>query len=103
MIIPFLKLIVERFRDDPEAPPALYIGDSVLGKISSTDTDTENLGMLVRAGLGTRCVVISMPSYTPFHMANYARFLKSLPLRSNVVSFPFGTHCLLSKTRCVLF
>ena len=34
MIIPFLKLIVERFRDNPEAPPALYIGDSVLGKVS---------------------------------------------------------------------
>ena len=79
MIIPFLKLIVELFHDDSEHPSALYGGDSVLGKVSNWSTDIVKLGMLVRARLGTRCVVISMPSYMPVHMADYTRFLDNLP------------------------
>ncbi|MDG2286290.1 MAG: hypothetical protein P8N43_12300 [Alphaproteobacteria bacterium] len=96
MTFPFLDLVVSRFRDDPArgAPGAFYLGDSVLERISDTDTDTKALSEMVVAALPTRCIAFSAPSYTPVHFVDYARVLAALPRRPRVVIVPFNIRCL---------
>lgn len=46
------------------------------------------------AGLPTRCVAFSMPSYTPVHLADYARVLRAMPRKPGLVIVPFNIRCL---------
>jgi hypothetical protein len=89
---PFLRLIASRFRDDPPAatPGALYMGDSVLERVSDSDSDRRTLSEMVVSGLTMRCIAFSMPSYTPIHMLDYARVLASMPRKLRLFIAPFN-------------
>lgn len=92
---PALTLLVQSYGTTEKAPELLYLGDSVVERVSREDTDKRTLGEMTRDRLQSLLdtVLITHSAYHPRIYYHLCTVLQDLPRRPKILLLPVNMRC----------
>ena len=90
---PALASLIRHYDGSGNGPRILVFGDSVMQRVSRSDTDQRNLGEMIAAALGGEPLALSYSAFHPGIYRHLSRVVAQLPNRPELVILPVNLRC----------